>query len=102
MDHSKVAKAMQHYNKIVATAISLIIVGTIFYHHVEKFEWVDSFYFTVITLATVGYGDFVPHTTAGKLFTVLYVIFGITIFVALAQTLLAKIVSRRAEKKQNK
>ena len=33
--------------------------------------------FSVITLATVGYGDFAPRTTLGKLFTVGYVLVGV-------------------------
>jgi hypothetical protein len=33
--------------------------------------------FSVITLATVGYGDFAPRTTGGKLFTVGYVLVGV-------------------------
>jgi hypothetical protein len=41
---------------------------------------IDSFYFSTITLATVGYGDFVPTTVAGRTFTIFYVMFGAGIF----------------------
>lgn len=67
----------------------VMLVGTIFYHQVESWSWVDSFYFSVITLATVGYGDFAPTTDASKLFTVVYIFFGISIFISFA-SLLAK------------
>lgn len=36
----------------------------------------------VVTLATVGYGDFTPKTDAGKLFTVLYVLIGVGILLS--------------------
>jgi hypothetical protein len=36
----------------------------------------DSLYFSVITLATVAYGDFSPYTMAGKIFTVFYIFIG--------------------------
>jgi len=37
----------------------------------------DALYLTVITLTTVGYGDLVPQTTAGRLFTVLIILSGV-------------------------
>ena len=39
----------------------------------------DSLYFTVITLTTVGYGDFSPQTPAGKIFTIIYILLGLGI-----------------------
>ncbi|QPC82145.1 two pore domain potassium channel family protein [Phototrophicus methaneseepsis] len=55
----------------------LIALGTFIFHTLEGWDWVDSLYFTVITLTTVGYGDFAPQTQLGKLFTVLYIILGL-------------------------
>merc|ERR1719272_822716 len=41
--------------------------------------WIDSLYFTMVTLTTVGYGDFHPaaNDTVSELFTCLFVLFGI-------------------------
>jgi len=91
-----------HYNRIVGIAVTFIIGGAVFYHYVEKFSWLNSFYFTVVTLATVGYGDFVPKTAIGKIFTMFYIFVGITIFVVLAKTVLAKGASRRIEHRNKK
>ena len=55
----------------------LLIIGTIFYNRVEGWSLLDSFYFTVVALTTVGFGDFSPETTVGKLFTVVYLIIGL-------------------------
>lgn len=43
-----------------------------------KFELtlVNSFYFTVVTLFTVGYGDFVPFTLLGRLWIIFIIVFG--------------------------
>jgi hypothetical protein len=46
---------------VVYLTLAVVGVGTWFYHTVEGWSWVDSFYFTMVTLATVGYGDFSPR-----------------------------------------
>lgn len=76
--------------------------GSIFYHFVEKWNWLDSVYFTVITLSTVGYGDFSPQTDVGKLFTIPYIFIGIGLFVAVANSLLRRRGQKALEKRQVK
>ena len=60
----------------------VITAGATFYHFVEGWGWLDSFYFTIITLTTIGYGDFTPKTDGGKLFTMMYVFIGLGILLA--------------------
>lgn len=78
---------MQSFDKYVYRALlgilaSTLAIGTVFYHVVEKFSWVDAYYFSVVTLATVGYGDLSPKTDIGKLFTTFYILTGIGIVTA--------------------
>lgn len=68
----------------VGILLLVLIGGAFFYHRVEGWSLFDSLYFSVITLATVGYGDFSPQTDAGKLFTMAYVFVGIGLFVGVA------------------
>ncbi|XP_047059534.1 two-pore potassium channel 3-like [Lolium rigidum] len=49
---------------VVAGSIS---VCTIIVHEVEGLNWIDSFYLSVISVTTVGYGDYGFSTTAGRL-----------------------------------
>ena len=67
-----------------------IISGTGFYTLVEGLRFVDAFYFSVITLTTVCYGDFAPQTDVGKLFTAVYVLVGVGILLAFVTTVAAK------------
>jgi tellurite resistance protein TehA-like permease len=60
-------------------AVAMIGLGTVFYHNVEGWRWLDALYFCVVTLVTIGYGDFTPKTDAGKLFTIVYIIIGLGI-----------------------
>ena len=86
---------------IAALALSVLTVGAIFYHHVEKLSWLDSIYFCVISLATVGYGDITPRTSAGKIFTVFYVIIGIGIFAASVNYLIKRGAMNRLQKRED-
>ena len=59
--------------------------GTVFYHFAEDWGWIDSIYFTVITLTTVGYGDLAPTGPLAKLFTVMLILMGIGLLVSLIE-----------------
>lgn len=69
---------------LVAMTALLILSAATFYHWVEGWRWIDAFYFSVITISTVGYGDFAPQTDMGKLFTIAYVLCGLGLFVTTA------------------
>jgi voltage-gated potassium channel len=57
--------------------LMVIVFGSWFYMRVEHWSVLDSFYFSITTLATVGFGDLYPHTAAGKIFTIFYILVGI-------------------------
>ena len=83
---------------ILLMTVLLIVVGTIFYDLVEGWGLVDSFYFSVVTLTTVGFGDFSPDTTAGKLFTTIYIFSGLSIITAFASNIAKKHAQRIADR----
>jgi voltage-gated potassium channel Kch len=67
----------QELRGLFMIVLVLLLVGAVFYHNVEKWSLLDSLYFSVITLTTIGYGDFTPHTPLGKVFTMVYVFMGL-------------------------
>lgn len=69
----------KQYLKLLILTSSVIGFGTIMYKYLEEWDWVDCLYFSVVTLTTVGYGDFAPITTGGKLFTIFYILLGLGI-----------------------
>ena len=71
------------FRLLAGLTVSLLLVGTWVFHMVEGWSYLDSFYFSAISLATVGYGDFTPVTPAGKLLTVFYIFAGFGLLVAL-------------------
>ena len=60
----------------------LLVIATVVYHWLEGWSWVDSFYFSVVAVTTVGFGDFAPTTDASKLFAVFYILIGISLIAA--------------------
>lgn len=71
------------FRSLAALTGLLLLVGTLVFHEIEGWAYLDSFYFSAITLATVGYGDFAPKTPVGKLLTVFYIFMGFGMLVAL-------------------
>jgi voltage-gated potassium channel len=71
------------FRTLAALTASLLLVGTFVFNRIEGWSFLDSFYYSAVTAATVGFGDFVPKTPAGKLLTVLYMFCGIGLLVAL-------------------
>jgi hypothetical protein len=57
--------------------ILMILAVSHVYHVVESWSYLDSIYFTVVTLTTIGYGDLAPLTNAGKIVTIFASFFGI-------------------------
>lgn len=83
---------------LLALTAGILALGTVFYHTYEGFTLIDSFYFSVVTLATVGYGDIYPVTDIGKLFTAVYIVIGIGILIAFAEVFVKQVINQRIER----
>ena len=69
----------REFRALFTWVVIVIAIGTAFYARVEGWRILDALYFTIITLTTVGYGDFAPKTDAGKIFTIVYIFVGISL-----------------------
>ena len=79
--------------------VFFVLVGTYAYHQVEGWRILNSLYFVIVTISTIGYGDFVPHTDAGKIFTMFFSFFGVTtalyLFSVIGNNLFKKHLNRK-------
>jgi voltage-gated potassium channel Kch len=82
------------FRALVVVFVVLLASGTIFYAGVEGWSVLDALYFSVATMSTVGYGDFVPQTNVGKIFTIIYLLVGVGVFVALVGKLALAVIQK--------
>lgn len=74
---------MLNVAKLVTTIIMIFFISSGFFYYVESpvnprvQNFGDAFYFTVVALSTVGFGDIVPISELGRLVTVMMIISGI-------------------------
>ena len=70
---------------IAGVLAATLFIGTFGFMYVEGWTFFDSFYMTLITLTTVGYGEVHPLTFHGRLFASFLMLIGVTIvFVSIA------------------
>ena len=70
---------------LLMTLLLIVASGTVFFRLVEGWSWLDSYFFTVVTLSTVGYGSLVPATAAGKIGTTVFIFLGLGVFAVAIQ-----------------
>jgi voltage-gated potassium channel len=85
------------FRALLFLTIGVLLVGAVFYSIVEGWNFLDSLYFCVVTLATVGYGDFAPVTPLGRAFTIVYILSGIGIIVVFVSRLASGMVEARMD-----
>jgi voltage-gated potassium channel len=76
---------------------ALVLSGTIFYWRFEDWTFVQSLYFSVVTLATVGYGDLTPTSDGTRIFTIIYILTGLGVLVALGSSIAQHYIGLKAE-----
>jgi voltage-gated potassium channel len=87
------------YRILLSAALITVATGTIVFHISEKFSWIDAYYFSVVTLTTVGYGDIVVHTNFGKIFVTFYIFIGVGIITTFISYTMRRRADRMAKKR---
>lgn len=87
----------------IASMASLIVysmLGTLYIG--EQFtpkitDLPTAFYFAIVCMSTVGFGDIIPHTTSARMFTLTVIIFGITVFAASVASVAGTLISQNLQ-----
>lgn len=101
------ARALYHAIKeqpairgMVVLVVLLLAAGTIFYSQAEHWSVLNALYFSVTTLTTVGLGDLSPHRDISKLFTIIYILFGVGILLGLVNLLAEHAIRVQQERRE--
>lgn len=78
--------------KVIVLIAAVLCLGAIGYVLVEGWSFLDGFYMTLITLATIGYGETHPLSTAGRIYTIFLILGGISLITYAFSTLTALLV----------
>lgn len=81
---------------------NILFVGTMFYWRIEEWSFIDSLYFSVMTLSTIGYGDLTPTTDFSKMFTVVFTLIGVAAFAAVGGKLVQIVLMKKAIARENR
>ncbi len=79
----------------VILTLVLVIVGTAGYMLIEGWRFEDAVYMTIITLATVGYGEVHQVSSSGRIFTIILIVLGVGYFMYVVGLLVQFLVEDR-------
>lgn len=102
VDEIEDKKVVRAFRVVAVLLIILLSFSTLFFHEVEGWKWLDSVYFSIVTIATVGYGDFTPQTDLGKVGAMILIVIGIGLFATFANLLLKRRYIGIKERKSRK
>jgi voltage-gated potassium channel len=90
------------FRTLIFLMITLLIGGTLIYWQALSWTILDSFYFCVMPISTIGYGDFAPTTPFSKGFTIVYAIMGIGLFASFVGKLVALRMEHHAKSSEKR
>ena len=84
MNKQKRMPSIIHFLRPFIGLAMLIVIGTLGYMYIEKWGVLDSLLMSATTLTTVGFGFIHPLSESGKIFTIVYIFFGVILFLYFA------------------
>lgn len=86
----------------ITIVLIIIVIGAFLFHYIEWYKLLDGFYFIVMTMSTIGFGDITPKTDVGKIMVMIYAFMWVPFFISISGLLLESRFNRRIKSYINK
>lgn len=73
----------------------VMLIGVVGFSVAEQVPVGDAFYFTIVTVTTVGYGDLTPKTPSGKVLAIFLIVMGVGTFLGVIGNAVELMLARR-------
>ena len=90
------------FRLLLVLLLTLLVGATYFYWSIEGWSVIDALYFSVMTMSTIGYGDLVPTTPFSKVFTIVYALLSIGVFVSVVSKIVTVILAEKKAVRKRK
>jgi len=89
---------LRHVLIAVSLLVSVVIIGAVGFMYIEGLEPLNALYLAIATVTTVGYGDIVPLTPEGKIFTAGLIIAGVGVALYVLVEIIESVLEGRLSK----
>jgi voltage-gated potassium channel len=79
----------------ITILVAVLFIGMVGLMVIESFSPLDAFYFLIVTIATVGYGDLHPLTPHGKMLVIVIILAGVGCFVGVISNAIEYMIEKR-------
>jgi voltage-gated potassium channel len=70
---------LKEFKTIILFVVILFLTGSLGYSFIEGWSFFDSLYMTIITLSITGFQELQPLSPTGRIFTMILIVFGISV-----------------------
>ncbi|KAF5428951.1 voltage-gated potassium channel [Candidatus Methanophagaceae archaeon] len=89
---------LRHVLIAVSLLVSVVMIGAVGFMYIEGLEPLNALYLAIATVTTVGYGDIVPLTPEGKIFTAGLIIAGVGVALYVLVEIIESVLEGRLSK----
>jgi voltage-gated potassium channel len=90
---------------VVAVAVALVLIAGVLVRVVEEQTFTSlglAYWWAMETVTTVGYGDVVPHTAAGRVIASLLMLTGLALIPTITSVIVSTLLAKRRDEQQER